>query len=104
MSSSSCDWTDKLFAHKSFEETEAERRLRHAACLLADIGWRAHPDYRAQRSLGMISQAAFVDIDHAGRIFLALTIYYRYEGEEEGLDQQSRPPRRRQDAGARAGC
>jgi exopolyphosphatase/guanosine-5'-triphosphate,3'-diphosphate pyrophosphatase len=80
-----CDWTDKLFAHKSFEETEAERRLRHAACLLADIGWRAHPDYRAQRSLGMISQAAFVDIDHSGRIFMALTIYYRYEGEEEGL-------------------
>jgi exopolyphosphatase/guanosine-5'-triphosphate,3'-diphosphate pyrophosphatase len=80
-----CDWTDKLFAHKSFEETEAERRLRHAACLLADIGWRAHPDYRAQRSLGMISQAAFVDIDHAGRVFMALTIYYRYEGEEEGL-------------------
>jgi exopolyphosphatase/guanosine-5'-triphosphate,3'-diphosphate pyrophosphatase len=79
------DWTDKLFSHKSFEETEPERRLRHAACLLADIGWRAHPDYRAQRSLGMISQAAFVDIDHAGRIFLALTIYYRYEGEEEGL-------------------
>jgi exopolyphosphatase/guanosine-5'-triphosphate,3'-diphosphate pyrophosphatase len=80
-----CDWTDKLFAHESFEETEAERRLRHAACLLADIGWRAHPDYRAQRSLGMISQAAFVDIDHAGRVFIALTIYYRYEGEEEGL-------------------
>ncbi len=80
-----CDWTDKLFAHKSFEETEPERRLRQAACLLADIGWRAHPDYRAQRSLGMISQAAFVDIDHAGRVFLALTIYYRYEGEEEGM-------------------
>ena len=76
-----CDWTDKLFAHKSFEETRSERRLRHAACLLADIGWRAHPDYRAERSLGMISQAAFVDIDHAGRVFLALTIYYRYEGE-----------------------
>ncbi len=79
------DWTDKLFSHKSFEETDGERRLRHAACLLADIGWRAHPDYRAERSLGMISQAAFVDIDHAGRIFLALTIFYRYEGEEEGL-------------------
>jgi exopolyphosphatase/guanosine-5'-triphosphate,3'-diphosphate pyrophosphatase len=33
----------------------------------------------------MISQAAFVDVDHAGRIFMALTIYYRYEGEEEGI-------------------
>jgi exopolyphosphatase/guanosine-5'-triphosphate,3'-diphosphate pyrophosphatase len=75
------DWTDRLFAHPSFAESPAERRLRHAACLLADIGWRAHPDYRAERSLGMISQAAFVDIDHPGRIFLALTIFYRYEGE-----------------------
>ncbi len=53
------------------------------ACL-ADIGWRAHPDYRAERSLGMISQAAFVGIDHPGRVFLALTIFYRYEGEEMG--------------------
>jgi exopolyphosphatase/guanosine-5'-triphosphate,3'-diphosphate pyrophosphatase len=25
-------------------------RLRHAACLLADIGWRAHPDYRGEQS------------------------------------------------------
>jgi exopolyphosphatase/guanosine-5'-triphosphate,3'-diphosphate pyrophosphatase len=83
------DWTDKLFSHPSFEETEAERRLRHAACLLADIGWRAHPDYRAERSLGMISQAAFVDIDHPGRVFLALTIFYRYEGEGgEGVSHE----------------
>jgi exopolyphosphatase/guanosine-5'-triphosphate,3'-diphosphate pyrophosphatase len=77
-----CDFTDVLFSHPRFAETPAERRLRHAACLLADIGWRAHPDYRAERSLGMISQAAFVDIDHAGRVFLALTVYYRYEGED----------------------
>jgi exopolyphosphatase / guanosine-5'-triphosphate,3'-diphosphate pyrophosphatase len=48
---------------------------------LADIGWRAHPDYRADRSMSMISQAAFVGIDHPGRVFLALTIFYRYEGE-----------------------
>ena len=77
-----CDFTDVLFSHPRFAETPAEKRLRHAACLLADIGWRAHPDYRAERSLGMISQAAFVDIDHPGRIFLALTVYYRYEGED----------------------
>ena len=83
-----CDWTDELFAHPGFDETPAERRLRHAACLLADIGWRAHPDYRAERSLGMISQAAFVDIDHPGRVFLALTVFYRYEGEEgEGASE-----------------
>ncbi len=77
-----CDWTDQIFGDKALPENDEERRLRHAACLLADIGWRAHPDYRADRSLGMISQAAFVGIDHPGRVFLALTVFYRYDGED----------------------
>jgi exopolyphosphatase / guanosine-5'-triphosphate,3'-diphosphate pyrophosphatase len=76
-----CDWTDNIFGPKGLKESEEERRLRYAACLLADIGWRAHPDYRAERSLAMISQAAFVGVDHPGRVFLALTVFYRYEGE-----------------------
>ena len=74
-----CDWTDILFAGLG-KESEDERRLRHAACLLADIGWRTHPDYRGGRSLAIISQASLVGIDHPGRVFLALTIYFRYEG------------------------
>ncbi len=76
-----CDWTDQVFGKKGLAENDEERRLRYAACLLADIGWRAHPDYRAERSLGMISQAAFVGIDHPGRVFLALTVFFRYDGE-----------------------
>ncbi len=76
-----CDWTDQMFGDGGLKESDAERRLRYAACLLADIGWRAHPDYRADRSLSMISQAAFVGVDHPSRVFLALTIFYRYEGE-----------------------
>jgi exopolyphosphatase / guanosine-5'-triphosphate,3'-diphosphate pyrophosphatase len=77
-----CDWTDQIFGDTALKENDEEKRLRYAACLLADIGWRAHPDYRADRSLGMISQAAFVGIDHPGRVFLALTVFYRYEGED----------------------
>lgn len=76
-----CDWTDQLFGEGRLKETPLQQRLRYAACLLADIGWRAHPDYRAERSLSMISQAAFVGVDHPGRVFLALTVFYRYEGE-----------------------
>ena len=78
-----CDWTDQLFGKNGISETEDQQRLRHAACLLADIGWRAHPDYRAERSLGMIAHAAFVGVDHPGRAFLALTVYHRYDGDEE---------------------
>jgi exopolyphosphatase/guanosine-5'-triphosphate,3'-diphosphate pyrophosphatase len=74
------EWTDALFESTGKKSTPGERRLRHAACLLADIGWQAHPDYRGSRSLTIISQAAFVGVDHPGRIFLALAVFYRYEG------------------------
>jgi exopolyphosphatase/guanosine-5'-triphosphate,3'-diphosphate pyrophosphatase len=47
---------------------------------LADIGWRTHPDYRGARSLNLISQSSLVGLDHPGRIFLALTVYFRHEG------------------------
>jgi len=85
-----CDWTDQVFGLGKLPETEGQRRLRYAACLLADIGWRAHPDYRAERSLSMISQAAFVGIDHPGRVFLALTVFYRYDGDGEDGDGLNR--------------
>jgi len=85
-----CDWTDQVFGTGKLPETDEQRRLRYAACLLADIGWRAHPDYRAERSLSMISQAAFVGIDHPGRVFLALTVFYRYDGDGEEGDGLNR--------------
>ena len=73
-------WTDAFIRSGSLEETADERRLRHAACLLADIGWRAHADYRGEQSLALITQAALLGIDHPGRAYLALAIYFRHEG------------------------
>ena len=60
-----------------------ERRLRHAACLLGDIGWRAHPDYRGEQSMNIIAHGAFVSIDHPGRAYLALAVYFRHAGLSE---------------------
>jgi exopolyphosphatase/guanosine-5'-triphosphate,3'-diphosphate pyrophosphatase len=73
-------WTDQLFQSAKIEETSYERRLRHAACHLSDVGWRAHPDYRGEQSLNIIANAAFVGIDHPGRAYLALAVFYRHEG------------------------
>ena len=73
-------WTDRFMASTGIEETAEERRLRHAACLLGDIGWRAHPDYRGQQSLNIIANAAFVGIDHPGRAYLALAVFFRHVG------------------------
>lgn len=73
-------WTDRFMTVTHLEETAEERRLRHAACLLADIGWRAHPDYRGEQSLNIIAHANFVGVDHPGRAYLALASFYRHEG------------------------
>ncbi len=76
-------WTDRLIATSGLDETAEERRLRHAACLLGDIGWRAHADYRGEQSMNIIAHGAFVGIDHPGRAFLALTVYFRHAGLSE---------------------
>ncbi len=73
-------WTDRFMASSGLDETAEERRLRHAACLLADIGWRAHPDYRGEQSLNIIANAAFVAIDHPGRTYIALAVFFRHVG------------------------
>lgn len=73
------DWTDALFQSPAANETAEEQRLRHAACLLSDIAWRAHPDYRGEQSAVLIAQSALVGVDHPGRAFLALCVYHRYE-------------------------
>jgi exopolyphosphatase/guanosine-5'-triphosphate,3'-diphosphate pyrophosphatase len=72
-------WTDGLFVDPGPCETQEERRLRHAACFLSDISWRAHPDYRGEQSAVLVSQSGLVGVDHPGRAFLALCVYHRYE-------------------------
>jgi exopolyphosphatase/guanosine-5'-triphosphate,3'-diphosphate pyrophosphatase len=74
------DWTDRFMISSGIDESADERRLRHAACLLADIGWRAHPDYRGEQSLNIIANAAFVAIDHPGRAFIASAVFFRHVG------------------------
>jgi len=73
-------WTDPLFGPGGIDETEDEERLRTAACLISDIGWRAHPDYRAEQSLDAIANSVLTGIDHPGRIYLAFSIFFRHSG------------------------
>jgi exopolyphosphatase/guanosine-5'-triphosphate,3'-diphosphate pyrophosphatase len=75
-----CQWTEAFIRSINLPETEHETRLRRAACLLADIGWRAHPDYRGEQSLNLIAYGAFAGLDHPGRAYLALSIFFRHEG------------------------
>jgi exopolyphosphatase/guanosine-5'-triphosphate,3'-diphosphate pyrophosphatase len=73
-------WTDALFSSSGLPETEDEARLRHTACFLSDVSWRAHPDYRANQAMNVIANSAFVAVDHPGRAFLALVAVLRHAG------------------------
>ncbi len=84
-----CTWTDALFEGPGPKETTEERRLRHAACLMSDIGWRAHPDYRGEQTLNLVAHAALAGLDHPGRIFLALAIYFRHDGPEDDAEDKT---------------
>ena len=74
-------WTGGAFFALGVDETADEIRWRKAACLMADVAWRSHPDYRGLQAFNLISHGAFVGIDHAGRAYIALANYYRYEGD-----------------------
>src|ERR1700722_2527389 len=77
-------WTGQLLKSSHLDETVEEARLRHAACLLSDVGWRGHPDYRGEQSLNLIANAAFIGVDHPGRAYLALAASYRHiAGDQE---------------------
>jgi hypothetical protein len=98
-----CAWTDALFEGDGLKELPEDRRLRYAACLLSDIGWKAHPDYRGEQSLNVVAHSGLSGIDHPGRIFLALAIYYRHVGADESkADDLSQA--RGQQAGSEAGA
>ncbi len=73
-------WTGAAFNAFNVDETVSEKRFRKAACLLSDITWRSHPDYRGDQAVNLISNADLVGVDHAGRSYLALSSYYRHEG------------------------
>src|SRR5204863_1845678 len=82
------EWTDRLVRVLRLRESDEDRRLRHAACLLSDIGWRVHPDHRGEETLSLITNGNFGSISHQGRAFVALAVFYRYAG----LSEENEPP------------
>ena len=83
-------WTSRLIESSHLGEDDEDRRLRHAACLLSDISWRAHPDYRGTQAYELVANAAFIGVDHPSRAFLALAAAYRHLSNEDFVTPQSR--------------
>jgi len=73
------EWMTPLFE----EEQNGEQRLRLAACLLSDIGWNEHPDYRAEHSFHRVLRIPFAGLTHTNRVLLAEAVYVRYNGDPD---------------------
>jgi len=73
-------WMDPLFAATPGGESPAERRLRLAACLLSDIAWRAHPDFRSERGVDVALHGNWVAVTAAERAGLAAALHYCFGG------------------------
>ena len=73
-------WSDPLFKRETLEM----KRLRTAACIIGDVGWMEHPDYRAGQSYYRILRHPFLDLKHRDRVFLAFAVACRYASEFTG--------------------
>jgi exopolyphosphatase/guanosine-5'-triphosphate,3'-diphosphate pyrophosphatase len=74
------EFTGQYLQAVGLSEDAADRRLRVVACLLADIGWRSHPDYRGPQSVDAVAYGSLTGVDHPGRAFLAQVMALRYDG------------------------
>ena len=54
-------------------------RLVKAACLLHDVSWRSHPDYRAEVCFETATRANLGGLTHRERVFLGLALMHRYK-------------------------
>lgn len=73
------------FVKPLFKSAPSERRrLVKAACLLHDVSWRAHPDYRAETCFDNATRANLGGLKHSERVFLGLALLHRYRNRREG--------------------
>ncbi len=74
-------WMDGLF----IGESPLHKRLRYATCLISDLGWAEHPDYRAEHSFYRVLRLPFAGLNHPERVFLAVSVFVRYDGDPDSI-------------------
>ncbi len=67
-------------------KNDGEKRLRiiRAACLLHDVSWRAHPDYRHEACFDNATRANLGGLTHSERVFMGLALLHRYKNSRSG--------------------
>ncbi len=66
---------EPLFKNASYER----KRIIRAACLLHDVSWRAHPDYRHEVCFDNATRANLGGLTHSERVFMGVALLHRYK-------------------------
>lgn len=64
--------------------SDDRRRIIKAACMLHDVTWRAHPDFRAEVCFDNATRANLGALTHKERVWLGLALLHRYKNNREG--------------------
>jgi exopolyphosphatase / guanosine-5'-triphosphate,3'-diphosphate pyrophosphatase len=64
-------WSDGAFP----DEPAGERRLRHAACLIAGTSWASKPEFRALDAEEMALHGSWLGLTHADRAVIAMALH-----------------------------
>ncbi len=76
------DWLSPIIS----DFPDDQQRLSLAACLLHDVNWRQHPDFRAAACFATVTRANLSGVGHGGRIFIGAALLHRYKSTELGAD------------------
>jgi exopolyphosphatase/guanosine-5'-triphosphate,3'-diphosphate pyrophosphatase len=60
------------------------KRIIRAACLLHDVSWRAHPDFRANLGFETATRSNLGGLKHWERVFLGVSLLHRYRNKRTG--------------------
>ncbi len=76
------DWIAPVFE----DDDTKMRRLRHAACLLADSVWNSHPEYRGKHAAELALEGSWPGVNATDRAIMACALYAANGG------KRPRPP------------
>jgi exopolyphosphatase/guanosine-5'-triphosphate,3'-diphosphate pyrophosphatase len=81
-------WLGPMFAGLTPVFAGRDANLIAAACRLADLGARLHPDHRADLLFEQVLRAPIAGMNHAERAFLAVTLFARHTAATPVLEPQ----------------
>ncbi len=74
------DFVKPLFPRADWQKA----RIIRAACLLHDVSWRAHPDYRPEVCFDNATRANLGGLKHWQRVYLGMALLHRYTNNHKG--------------------